>query len=194
LNRQDQIRKLVKPANLLILGIATIIYLTICIFQVSALTSKSYILTKSNVFSIDSVKMLSRAFHVSTGTKTSSRSIEFQDEKYKTFSIDGIYYDAIIDRQKLYATLQYSELVMQIFTDKNGYHDYFEKSNNDKIKVYGVKVGNKSYMSVDSINKNERDRRISILIYFSVAYCIFLLIHLLRVLRTTKSVQQAVLQ
>jgi hypothetical protein len=138
--------------------------------------------------------MLNRAFQVSTWTKTSSRSIEFQDEKYKTFSIDGIYYDAIIDRQKLYDTLQYSELVMQVFTDENGYHDYFEKRDNDKIKVYGIKIGNKSYMSFDNINKKERGRRISILIYFSVAYCIFLLIHLLRVLRMTKSVQQAVLQ
>jgi hypothetical protein len=194
LNRQDRIRKLLKPGNLLILGTATIIYLTICIFQVSALTNKSYILTRSDVFSIDSVKMLSRAFQISTGTKTSSRSIEFQDEKYKTFSIDGIYYDAIVERQKLYDTLQYSELLMQIFTDKNGYHDYFEKRNNDKIKVYGIMVGNKSFMSLDSINKKERDRRISILIYFSVAYSIFLLIYLVRVLRTTKSVQQAVLQ
>lgn len=194
MEKQDRIRKLFKPTNLLILGTATVIYLTICIFQVPALISKSYILTKPDVFSIDSVQMLSRAFKVSNGTKTPSHSIEFQDEKYKTFSIDGIYYDAIVDREELYDTLQYSELVMQIFTDKNGYRNYFEKRNNDKIKVYGIKVGNKSYMSLDNINKKERGRRISILIYFSVAYCIFLLIHLERVLRTTKSVQQAALQ
>jgi hypothetical protein len=193
LNRQDRIKKLLKPSNLLILGSATITYLTICIFQITALSRKSYVLTKSDLFPIDSVRMLSRAYK--GGTKTTT-DIHFDDETYKTFWITGSRYQAITDTEisKLYDTLQYSDLVMKIYTDKEGYKNYFDKNNKDKIEVYGIEIGGREYIPIDKVNKDEREGRISILIFFTIAYCIFILIHLVRVLRTTKSVQQAVLQ
>jgi hypothetical protein len=145
------------------------------------------------LFPIDSVRMLSRAYK--GGTKTTT-DIHFDDETYKTFWITGSRYQAITDTEisKLYDTLQYSDLVMKIYTDKEGYKNYFDKNNKDKIEVYGIEIGGREYIPIDKVNKDEREGRISILIFFTIAYCIFILIHLVRVLRTTKSVQQAVLQ
>lgn len=193
MNRQDRIKKLLKPSNLLILSTATIIYLMICIFQIVALVSKSYVLSKSDLFPIDNVRMLSRAYIIGGG-KSSSKSIQFDDETYKTFWITSSRYLAVNDFSKLYDTLQYSDLVMKIYTDKEGYNNYFDKRNKDKIEVYGIEVGNTSYIPLDDINKEERGRRTSILIFFTVAYCIFVLVHFVRIWRTTKSVQQSVLQ
>lgn len=182
-----------KPSNLLILGTATIIYLTICIFQIVSLSGKSYVLTKSDLFPIDSVRMLSRAYK--GGVKTTS-DIYFDDETYKTFWITGSRYHAIADTEisSLYDTLQYSDLVMKIYTDKEGYKNYFDKNNKGKIEVYGIEIGGREYISLAKVNKEEREGKNSILIFFTIAYCIFVLIHFVRVLRMTKSVQQAVLQ
>jgi hypothetical protein len=188
LNRQDRIKKLLKPSNLLILGFATIIYLTICIFQIVALVNKTYVLTKSDLVPIDSVRMLSRAYIIGGG-KSSSKSIEFDDETYKTFWITSSRYLAVNDFSMLYDTLQYSDLVMKLYTDKEGYNNYFDKNNKDKIEVYGIEVGNTSFIPLDDINKEERGRRTSILIFFTIAYFIFVLVHFVRIWRTTKSVQ-----
>ena len=150
-------------------------------------------LTKSDLFPIDSVRMLSRAYIIGGG-KSSSKSIQFDDETYKTFWITSSRYLAVNDFSKLYDTLQYSDLVMKIYTDKGGYNNHFDKRNKDKIEVYGIEVGNTSYIPLNDINKEERGRRTSILIFFTVAYCIFVLVHFVRIWRTTKSVQQSVLQ
>jgi hypothetical protein len=176
LNRQDRIRKLLKSSNLLIPGTATIIYLTISIFQIIALSSKSYVITKSDLFRIDNVRMLSRAYIIGGG-KSSSKSIQFEDEAYKTYWITSSRYLAVNDFSKLYDTLQYSDLVMRIYTDKEGYNNYFDKRKKDKIEVYGIEVGNTSYIPLDDINKEERGRRTSILIFFTVAYGTFVLVH-----------------
>ena len=176
-----------KPSNLFILGSATIIYLTICISQIIALVNKSYVLTKTDLFPIDSIRMLSRAYIIGGG-KSSSKSIQFSDETYKTFWITSSRYLAINDLSKLYDTLQYSDLIMKIYTGKDGYNNYFDKRNKDKIEVYGIEVGNTSYIPLDYINKEERRLGTSILIFFTVAYCIFVLVHLVRIWRTTKSV------
>ncbi|SHG05162.1 hypothetical protein SAMN02745131_04190 [Flavisolibacter ginsengisoli DSM 18119] len=178
-----------KPSNLLILGSATIIYLAICISQIIVLLNKSYVLTKSDLFHIDSVRMLSRAYIIGGG-KSSSKSIQFGDETYKTFWITSSRYLAVNDFSRLYDTLQYSDLVMKIYTDKEGYNNYFDKKNKDKIEVYGIEVGNTSYIPLDDINEEESGRRTSILIFFTIAYFIFVLVHFVRIWRTTKGVQQ----
>jgi hypothetical protein len=151
--------------------------------------NKSYVLTKSDLFPIDSVRMLSRAYIIGGG-KSSSKSIQFDDETYKTFWITSSRYLAVNDFSRLYDTLQYSDLVMKIYTDKEGYKNYFDKKNKDKIEVYGIEVGNTSYIPLDDINKEERGRRTSILIFFTIAYFIFVLVHFVRIWRTTKSVQR----
>ena len=150
--------------------------------------NNSYVFTKADLFTIDSIKMSSRA-HIIGGGKSSSPSVQFDDETYKTFWITSSRYLAINDFSKLYDTLQYSDLTMKIYTDKEGYKNYFDKKNKDKIEVYGIEIGNKSYIPLNDINKQERGRRTSILIFITVAYCIFLLVHFVRIWRTVKSIE-----
>jgi hypothetical protein len=188
LNKQERTRKLLKLSNPWILGAMTALYLTISFFLIISLLGKSYVLTKSDLFPIDSVRMLSRAYIIGGG-KTSSKSIQFDDETYRTFSITGPRYLAITDFSTLYDTLQYSGVVMKVYTNKQGHSNYFDKNSKDKIEVYGIEVGNKSYISLDDISKKEKVRTTSILSFCTIAYCIFFLIHFLRVSRTNKSIQ-----
>jgi hypothetical protein len=77
---------------------------------------------------------------------------------------------------------------MKIYTDRRGYHNYFNATNHDKIEVYEI-VGTRSYISLEDINRREKEERIFILIFLSIAYSLFLLLHLVRALRkdhTTK--------
>jgi hypothetical protein len=186
LDIQFRIAPFLKPSNLLIFGAATVIYLAILIFQISILQNKSYVLTKADLFTLDSVRMLSRAYIIGK-----SRAIKFDDETNKTFWISGSRNSAVADFSKLYDTLQYSELVMKIYTDKTGYNNYIDKQNSNPIEVYGIEIGNKSYISLSGVNKNQRQGEITILIFCSVVYCIFLSIHLIRVLRMNKNKQEA---
>lgn len=145
----------------------------------------------SDLFTIDSVKMLSRAYIIGGG-KSASKSFQFDDETYKTFWLDGSRYLAVKNLSELYDTLQYSDLVMKIYTDEKSYDSYHNKKSKVKIEVLGIQMGNKSYIALDDINREERKGRISLLIFFSIAYLIFLAIHLMRVLKN-KSIQEKVL-
>lgn len=119
--------------------------------------------------------MLSRAFIVGNGK--SSTSIEFEDENGKTFSINGPRYTALSGKSDLYDTLQYSRLVISVLTDKEGLGRYNNKSDNSKIDVYDIRIGATSFISLDRINKEEHDRRLSLIIFFSIAYGIYLLVY-----------------
>ena len=116
--------------------------------------------------------MLSRGYLIGGG-KSASKSIQFDDETYKTFRITSSRYLAVKDFSKLYDTLQYSALVMKIYTDKEGYENYFDKGKNDKIEVYGIEVGGMPFIFLNDINREERKRRIFILIFFYFLYSLF---------------------
>ena len=177
-------KKILNPINLFILIGMSSLFILISFFQIRALITKSYRITTTDLYRLDSIKMLSRAFTISSGMDK-PRSYEFEDEHYKTFSISGSSFTAITNdlSSELYDTLQYSELVVTIYTDKYGFKNYLNKENIDKIKVFGIKVGSRSYIDLKDINAEEKKGRISFLIFSAIAYIIFLIIHLYRVIR-----------
>ena len=124
-----------KDRNTVFIVIATAILIVALAFQFNSLNTGSYAVNKNEIFKIDSVKMLTRAFML---TGKNSKGIEFEDENKKTFTITGSRYDAISDESKLYDTLQYSALVMTVFTDKTGVDNYRNKDNTDNIEVYNI--------------------------------------------------------
>lgn len=160
--------------NTAFIVIATAILIAVLAFQLSSLNTGSYAVNKNDIFKIDSVKMLTRAFML---TGKNSKGIEFEDENRKTFIIDGARYDAIPDKFKLYDTLQYSDLVMSVFTDKTGLGNYRNKDNTDKIEVYNIEIGETSFINLNRINKKEHANRKSTIIFISVAYCVALIFY-----------------
>lgn len=160
-----------KDHNTVLIVIATAILLSALAFQFSSFNSGSYSVNKNDLFKIDSVRMLSRAFML---TGKNSRGIEFEDEKRKTFIITGSRYDAITDESKLYDTLQYSALIMTVFTNKTGLDNYCSKDNTDKIEVYNIQVGETYFINLNNINKNEHDNRKSTIVFLLAAYCVAL--------------------
>ena len=118
--------------NLFILIGATTLFGTIYYFQILKLKTRSYAFEKGELYRLDSVQMLSRAFTI--GGPKSGTTWEFRDKKFRTFSISGsTNYDATKSKE-LYDTLQDSDLIMTIFTDKNGFVDYNDKKSKGKIK------------------------------------------------------------
>ena len=166
-----------KYNNNIFLLISTVVAFLICVTQISSLNSKSYILKQPDFFNIDSVKMLTRAFIIADGGKSSSKSIEFEDESRKTFSISSSRYSALSKKSSLYDTLQYSGLVMTIFTDKEGYDGYYNKNDSDKIEVYDIQIGGKSFINLAEVNSKEYDSRFSTIIFISIVYGICLIFY-----------------
>jgi hypothetical protein len=162
-----------KLLNNLFILIATAIILLIWVTQINVLNNRSYILKQSDLFKIDSVNILSRAFIVGGGK--SSKSIEFEDENRKLFLISGPRLSSLVDRSKLYDTLQYSNLIISVFTTKIGFNNYYNENNYDKIDVYDIKVGDISFINLEDVNSEEYYRRLSLIIFFSIAYGICLL-------------------
>lgn len=154
--------------------LATATLIIVLLFQFSSLNTGSYAVNKKDIFKIDSVRMLSRAFLL---TGKNSRGIEFEDEKRKTFIISGTRYGVMPD--KLYDTLQYSDLVMSVFTDRTGFENYHNKDNADKIEVYNIQIGETLFIDLNRINKQEEDKRRSTIIFLSAAYC-FALVYYFR--------------
>lgn len=148
------------------LVLATATLLIVLLFQFSSLNKNSYAVNKKDIFKIDSVRMLSRAFFL---IGKNNRGIEFEDEKRKTFIISGTRYD--VRSEKLYDTLQYSDLVISVFTDKTGVENYRNKDSNDKIEVYNIQIGETSFIDLNRINKQEYYNRRSTIIFISAAYC-----------------------
>src|SRR5688572_4021166 len=87
----------------------TLLFLYLFITDLISLNTGSYIYRYSDLHKIDSVKLLDRAFFA--GGRSGKR-IQFNDENNKTFRISGSSYSAIIDKDSLYDTLQYSNSIM----------------------------------------------------------------------------------
>ena len=141
----------------------------------TSLNNGSYILRQADLFKIDSVKMLSRAYIIGGGK--SSKSIEFDDENRKTFSISGPRHSALSKKSRLYDTLQYSGLIMSVLTDKEGFDRFKNKKNSEKINVYDIQIGGTSFINLEEVNNKEYDRRLSLVIFFSIAYGIYLIFY-----------------
>ena len=117
--------------------------------------------------------------------KTGS-AIEFRDECWKTFRISGSAKRAIEEQEELLDTMRYSNLVMSIWTDREGFQRYHAANDDDIIEVYGISIGDKSYINLDEINAAERKGIIELLIFCSVGYIIFLSIHFYRLLNSER--------
>jgi hypothetical protein len=168
---------------LIILISTTCLFIAILLFQIVPLTIKSYVLNKSDLCKIDTVKLLDRAFYLHSGNNYQVSGIEFEDKNYKNFRITGSSWNKLQDGRQLYDTLQYNGLTMTILTDKDGYAHYFDKTNNNNIDVLGLTIADKSYIKLNDLNNDDKDRKCDMIIFFSITYCIFLFIHFYRVLK-----------
>lgn len=121
--------------------------------------------------------MLTGAFIIPDGGKSSSKSIEFEDESRKTFSISSSRYSALSKTSNLYDTLQYSGLVMNVFTDQEGYDRYYNKNNSNKIEVYDIQIGGTSFINLAEVNSKEYNSRLSTMIFISIVYGICLIFY-----------------
>jgi hypothetical protein len=164
--------------SILVLSSATLIYLCTISSLVISFASKSYVINNSELYKIDSVKMLDRAFYLTASKSSSKSGIEFEDLKYKTFRIEGSSWNALREKKNLYDTMQYSSLIMTIYTDKQGYNNYVNKNDDSKIKVFGLKIANKDFINLDDVNVDAKGRIFFIIIILSVLYLLFILLYL----------------
>ena len=91
-------RKLLTTKNLIIVICTTCLYVIVILFQAVPLITKSYLLNQSDLYKIDTVKMLSRAFYINSA-KMSTSGIEFKDTKNKTFRIKGSAWNTLRDQK-----------------------------------------------------------------------------------------------
>ncbi len=175
-----KITKSVSKRSYIAFIIVSCIYVVVFLFQIHTLYAKTYELHSNELVKIDSVRMLSRAY------STKSRDIDFEGEMRKSFRIGGASSSAIDDFKELYDTMQMSSLVMKIATDQSGVNAYFDPSNRDIIKVYGLEIGNKSYISIERLNEEERKNRKSLLAFISLFYVAFLVISRMQKLKSVR--------
>jgi len=146
--------KISRKQNALILLSSTAIYLTVLLLAVIPLVDKSYILKSSDIFKIDSVKILSRAYYLTHSKNSSKSTLEFEDLTLKTFRLESLNLDAPEDLKTLYDTLQYSKTVLTIYTDKEGLENYRNQNNDSNIPVLNISIGDKSFGNLNAVNAN----------------------------------------
>lgn len=121
--------------------------------------------------------MLSKLYRISGGKAGSS--YEFSDETYKTFKLNGM---ANISGE-LAEKLKSCEAIMNIYTDKEGYQNYYKKDDDNKIEVFELEIGNRNYINIADINIEEGKGKNLFLYIISIAFLFFLIIHFYRVTR-----------
>jgi hypothetical protein len=163
------------PINLLILIGITSSYIYLVVSLSIEIKTKSYYIKRIELYKLDSIKLLSKAYNIE-GPKSVTSYI-FDDETFKTFIIAGMADISFELKEKL----KFSETVMTIYTDKEGYENYLKKDNKNEITVFELIINNKKYIDADDININrEKQKKISIYVY-SFLYLLFLIIHFYRV-------------
>lgn len=157
------------------------------IYEIGLLLNHRYSVSTKNLYKLDSVKMLERAYKQVPAKSTVPDAIEFEDENRKTFIISGTRYRAIRKNSRLYDTLQYGNIAMTILTDKVGYANYYIKDKTKPIEVYDVVLGQTSFIDLNKANRFEYSRHILVLISYSAVYIVCLAVYLnsRRKMRTT---------
>lgn len=169
--------RLTTKTNLAIALIPTIIFLTVFGFQVQQLTSRSYLTSSDDLQRIDSAIVYTRAYHQKG---RGSAMIFFDDKRGNSLRIVGASYSAVKELGPLYDTLQYSGTALNILISKKDLESYYDNKF-DRIELYGVEIDGKSYLSLKDINKVEERSRFDIILFASICFCIFLILHFARV-------------
>ena len=175
-------KRLSTRANIIIVLSTTVIFLTVLFFQVIRISRKSYLISEKDLHRIDSAIVRTRAYYHQGVGKAGSPMIEFDDTRGNNLRLTGSSLTATIDRDQLYDTLQYSGTAMTVYILNENVEDYYD-DNFDRIEIYGLQIGQKSYLSLQKVNKVEYGDRYSLLIFVSVCYSLFLIIHVARVRR-----------
>ncbi len=165
------------PLNLFILTGVTSLYIYLMGSLLMEIKTKSYFINRTELYKLDPVKLLSKAYDV--GGPKSGTSYIFDDETFKTFVIAGMADISSELREKL----KFSETVMTVYTDKEGYENYFKKDSKNEIKVFELIIGNKRYIDADNISINRGEQKNISLYVYSFLYLLFLIVHFYRVTR-----------
>ena len=131
---------------------------------------------------IDSVIIRTRAYHHQGNGKSGSAMIEFDDKRGNNLRLTGSSYASITDRPQLYDTLRYYGTSLTAYILKEDVEEYYDE-HFDRIEIYGLQIGPKSYLTLQDINKEQKSRRFDFLIFASACYCLFLIVHVARVKR-----------
>jgi len=161
---------------LLLTGV-TALYIYLFVSTLNALNTKSYVFKKSELYKLDSIKMLSKLYKINNGKAGSS--YKFSDETYKTFVFNG---NADVSAE-LVEKLESSEAVMNIYTDNEGYENYYKKDDGNIIEVFELEIGNRNYINIADINIEKGKRKYQFLFIMSILFLFFLIIHFYRITR-----------
>ena len=175
--RQFQKSVLLKKSNkYLITFILTLGLFIFWIFQYRKFKMDSQP-NKKDLCELPPIKLLSRAFYISGGKSSSSPTgIEFEDEKYKNFRIEGSEYLSLKNVSKLFDTLQYSATKIKIYTDDQGCRDYFDENSMVDIRVLALRIGNEDFIEKYSVAKVDRRLTKESLIIAPIFYISILLL------------------
>lgn len=175
------IMKIFKKVDLYFLIGITLLFTVFLYTQITTLSTGSYIRNEKDLYRIDSVKMLRGVYTI--GGPKSGRSWQFEDETYKEFYFSGPAESAVTYTKELFDTLKYSSLFMTVYTDKSGFENYYNKSNDEKIDVLGIQLGDKKYFTLTGLNNAEKSRITSLLIFCSIIYTILSVIQIVRLIK-----------
>jgi hypothetical protein len=158
---------IIKRSLLIIISLLFVVFITTEIFK---LKNKTYSIKESELYKLDSIKLMDKAYLFRAGKNTSDR-YEFVDKNDFPFIIDQSY-NSIINKSQTYDTLQYSTTVLTVYTDKEGYENYSKGNKSTDIEVYQFAIGNKKYIDIEKLNNFKREVINELLIFFSIIYLI----------------------
>jgi hypothetical protein len=165
----DKSSKYFKPIKTTILVGISLLYLIFIIIQIFSLTNNSYLINESNLYKLDSIKLMDKVY-LTGGGRGSSEHYEFEDTNGFAFIIDGKEYSSITNNSFVYDTLQYSSTFLTIYTDKDGYENYLQGNKSTNIEVYQFSIGDKKCIDINKLNSDIKKVKTENLIFLSIAY------------------------
>jgi hypothetical protein len=182
LSTNNLYKRLSTRSNIILVLAVSVLFLIILTFEIGRISGKSYFISEKDLHRIDSVIVRTRAYFHQGGGKGGSTMIEFDDKRGNNLRLSGSSYSATRDQSQLYDTLQYYGTSLTIYILNEEVNEYYDEDF-DRIKIYGLKIGAKSYLLPENVNKEEYNKRFDFLIFASLCYCLFLIIHIARVNR-----------
>jgi hypothetical protein len=136
------------------LFIASLIQVMIGVYK---LASKSYEVSDTDIYMVDSFRLQGKAFY-NSGRKGSSPSYDFTSINGYSFVVDQKTYPGIIDKNEFADTFSYHNLKFVAYSNRKTAELYKKSKEPIHINLLQVQVGDKKYISVEGINAEYRNK------------------------------------
>ena len=162
------------------IAILTVVYLAIEGTTIYALLFTDYTATGKHLYTIDSIRILGKAYTLRNPESSTTTGVIFEDLSRHNFQLSGTAWASTINQSFLLDTLQYSQTVLTIQTDKEGFNTYSRNGANQTISILGLSIDSKPQISTEQIPVLEKARDLNWTVLTSIGYLVGLLVLLFK--------------